>query len=68
MEGNNLSYMKLDITYKERFDTRHNGPDDNQVADMLKFIKADSLDHLIDETIPKSIQLEKDMNLPLAIS
>ncbi len=68
MEGNNLSYMKLDITYKERFDARHNGPDENQVANMLKFIKADSLDHLIDETIPKSIQLEKDMNLPLAKS
>ena len=60
--------MKLDITYKERFDTRHNGPDDNQVAEMLKFIKADSLDHLIDETIPKSIQLENEMDLPLAKS
>ncbi len=60
--------MKLDITYKERFDTRHNGPDDNQIADMLKFIKADSLDHLIEQTIPQSIRLQKELDLPLAKS
>ena len=60
--------MKLDITYNERFDTRHNGPDETQQSDMLKFIKADSLDHLIDQTIPKSIQLDKEMDLPLAKS
>lgn len=60
--------MKLDIHYKERFDTRHNGPDENQVQHMLKTVKADSLDHLIDQTIPKAIQLTKDFDLPLAKS
>lgn len=60
--------MKLDIHYKERFDTRHNGPDENQVQHMLKTVKADSLDHLIDQTIPKAIQLKKDFDLPLAKS
>jgi glycine dehydrogenase len=60
--------MKLDISYNERFDTRHNGPDETQQAQMLKFIKADSLDHLIDQTIPKSIQLTKELDLPLAKS
>ncbi len=60
--------MKLDIHYKERFDSRHNGPDEDQVNSMLKAINANSLDDLIDETIPKSIQLEKDLDLPLAQS
>ncbi|MEQ8926484.1 MAG: aminomethyl-transferring glycine dehydrogenase [Fulvivirga sp.] len=60
--------MKLDINYRERFDTRHNGPDENQVNQMLEFIKADSLEDLIDQTIPKAIQLEKTMDLPSAKS
>lgn len=60
--------MKLDIHYKERFDSRHNGPDNDQVKHMLKTINADSLDHLIDQTIPKAIQLEKELDLPLAKS
>lgn len=60
--------MKLDINYRERFDTRHNGPDEEQVNQMLDFIKADSLNDLIDQTIPKSIQLTQPMDLPSAKS
>ena len=58
--------MKLDINPSERFDSRHNGPDDKQVNEMLKVIKADSIEDLIDQTIPKSIRLEKELELPLA--
>lgn len=60
--------MKLDINYRERFDNRHNGPDEEQVNQMLEFIKADSLNDLIDQTIPKAIQLERPMDLPSAKS
>ncbi|MDX1630198.1 MAG: glycine dehydrogenase (aminomethyl-transferring), partial [Fulvivirga sp.] len=60
--------MKLNVKDLERFDTRHNGPDENQIKEMLKVIKADSLEDLISQTIPKSIRLEKDINLPLAKS
>lgn len=58
--------MKLDINNLERFDTRHNGPDEQQIDEMLNVIKAGSLDELIDQTIPKSIRLKKELNLPVA--
>ncbi|MEP2773187.1 MAG: aminomethyl-transferring glycine dehydrogenase [Fulvivirga sp.] len=60
--------MKLNVKDSERFDVRHNGPDEEQIAAMLKAIKADSLEDLIDQTIPKSIQLKKQFDLPLAKS
>lgn len=60
--------MKLNINTKERFDSRHNGPNDQQVADMLRVIKADSINDLIDQTIPKSIRLKQELGLPQAKS
>ncbi|MTI21985.1 glycine dehydrogenase (aminomethyl-transferring), partial [Fulvivirga sp. RKSG066] len=60
--------MKLNVKDSERFDVRHNGPDEAQIKEMLETIKASSLEELIDETIPKSIQLKKDFDLPLAKS
>lgn len=58
--------MKLNPRYQERFDVRHNAPDNQQISEMLKTVKADSLEQLIDETIPKAIRLKKDLNLPEA--
>lgn len=58
--------MKLDVRYQERFDTRHNGPDELQIDEMLQTIGLSSLDELIDKTIPASIRLQKDMDLPAA--
>jgi len=60
--------MKLNVKDIERFDVRHNGPDETQIAEMLKTIKADSLEALIDETIPKNIRLKKEFDLPIAKS
>lgn len=60
--------MKLDINYKERFDSRHNGPNESQVNAMLKAINADSLEHLIEQTIPDSIRLKNGLDLPHAKS
>lgn len=50
------------------FDIRHIGPDKDQKEDMLKIIGADSIEQLIDETIPKSIRLDKSLSGPKAIS
>ncbi|ELR72222.1 Glycine dehydrogenase [Fulvivirga imtechensis AK7] len=58
--------MKLDINNLERFDTRHNGPDEQQIQEMLEVVKANSLEELIDQTIPKSIRLKGELNLPVA--
>jgi glycine dehydrogenase len=60
--------MKLDSQYSERFESRHIGPDAHQVTEMLKVIKAASIDELIAETIPANIRLKKALNLPAAAS
>ncbi len=53
---------------KEVFARRHNGPDQESTQKMLEVIKADSLDKLIDETIPEGIRLQDPLNLPEALS
>lgn len=59
--------MSIDFS-KESFASRHNGSDHQATREMLDMIKADSMDHLIDETIPEGIRLDKPMNLPEALS
>jgi glycine dehydrogenase len=60
--------MINDINYQEKFENRHNGPDSQQIEDMLKVVKAASVDELIAQTIPASIRLKKPLNLPAAQS
>ncbi|MEP6734162.1 MAG: aminomethyl-transferring glycine dehydrogenase [Chryseolinea sp.] len=60
--------MKIDSHYSEKFESRHIGPDAQQVEKMLKVVKAASLDELIDQTIPASIRLKKSLSLPAAKS
>lgn len=58
--------MKIDSQYKEKFESRHNAPDAKQVAEMLKVVKAASVDELIGQTVPANIRLKKPLNLPAA--
>lgn len=60
--------MKTDSRYTEKFESRHIGPDDEQIKEMLKVIKADSVDELIEQTIPSAIRLKKKPALPEAQS
>ncbi len=60
--------MKIDPNYSEKFESRHIGPDAHQIEEMLKVIKAKSVDELIDQTIPSSIRLKKALQLPAAQS
>ncbi|HBX64990.1 MAG TPA: glycine dehydrogenase (aminomethyl-transferring), partial [Balneolaceae bacterium] len=53
---------------KEVFAHRHNGPTKESTQKMLEVIKADSVDKLIDETIPEGIRLPKALDLPKALS
>ncbi|NAS32303.1 aminomethyl-transferring glycine dehydrogenase [Flavobacteriaceae bacterium R38] len=55
--------MKTDV-----FATRHIGPRENDIPQMLKVIGVDSLDQLIYETIPDDIRLKSDLDLPKALS
>lgn len=60
--------MKIDSQYAEKFESRHIGPDSHQVEEMLKVIKANSIDELISQTIPAGIRLKKPLDLPSAKS
>jgi glycine dehydrogenase len=58
----------IDPTYSEKFESRHNAPSANQIAEMLKVVKAKSVDEVIDQTVPANIRLKKALNLPAAQS
>lgn len=58
--------MKIDSHYSEKFESRHVGPDARQTAEMLKVVKASSIDELINQTVPANIRLKKPLNLPKA--
>ena len=47
----------------ESFERRHIGPTENQIKQMLSVINANSIDELINQTIPKSIRNDKPMRL-----
>ena len=52
----------------ERFVSRHIGPRDSEIDEMLKAVGVKSIDELIDQTVPKGIRMEKPLNLPEPLS
>ena len=52
----------------ESFASRHIGPRDESVPEMLKTIGIESLGQLIYETVPDDIKLEKPLNLPAPLT
>jgi glycine dehydrogenase len=56
------------VTQSEPFHARHIGPDQADVAAMLKVMGSPSLDALIDEAIPRRIRLAAPLNLPDGVS
>jgi glycine dehydrogenase len=52
----------------DKFVNRHNGPRENDVKAMLKKIGANSVDELIDQTIPAAIRLKAPLNLPVGMT
>jgi glycine dehydrogenase len=60
--------MPLQLTHPDRFVRRHIGPNDEEVAEMLRVVGAGSLDQLIDQTIPGGIRLRRKLDLPAAKS
>jgi glycine dehydrogenase len=58
--------MQINLSNAVKFESRHNGPTEAEIAAMLDKIGASSLEELINQTVPKSIQLPKPMNLPAA--
>ena len=52
----------------ELFLNRHIGPRQDEIKTMLNSIGLNSIEELIDETIPKNIRLNKDIQLEPAMS
>ena len=48
----------------DTFVGRHIGPREADIQEMLKVVGVQSLDELIDQTVPANIRLEKPLNLP----
>lgn len=54
--------------HPDRFERRHIGPSETETQEMLKVLKVNSLDELIEQTVPASIRLKKALQLPPAQS
>jgi glycine dehydrogenase len=52
----------------ENFSSRHNGPSEKDIQEMLKVTGVNSLEELIDETIPSDIRLDEPLKLDEAMS
>ncbi len=60
--------MDLNTDYRELFEKRHIAPDENATAEMLNALAVNTLDQLIDETVPARIRLKQALQLPAAKS
>jgi glycine dehydrogenase len=60
--------MKLNVDFKEQFEHRHIAPNEQDTQAMLKKIGVNSIDELIEQTVPANIRLKVPMNLPAAKS
>jgi len=59
--------MSLFESQSKEFQHRHNGPNENQTEEMLKTIGVNSLDELIESTVPSNIRMKGELNLPKAM-
>jgi glycine dehydrogenase len=60
--------MAVSLVHPDKFALRHIGPNEEEVAEMLRVVGAASLDELIDQTIPSSIRFRQALELPEAES
>ncbi len=64
-KSNNAEQSELnDLLQTDDFVLRHIGPGPSDIAEMLKTVGASSLDQLIESTVPASILLDGELNLP----
>ncbi len=66
--GIKMEKMNLFEKQSAAFATRHIGPDEEETKEMLAEIGVASLDELIDKTIPRGIRLNRQLDIPSAVS
>ena len=60
--------MDLFTLQQHEFERRHIGPNEAETAEMLDAIGVETLDQLIEKTIPAAIRLDKPLQIPAALS
>ena len=63
-----IKHVEAAIPAAESFVPRHVGPDEKDVAEMLKTLGFSSLDELVDATIPRKIRWREGLNLPKGLT
>jgi glycine dehydrogenase len=58
--------MGIDLKHPDQFVDRHVGPDEAEIAEMLRTLGVASLDALVAETVPASIRIARPLELPPA--
>ena len=54
--------------FKENFTRRHLGPNTSELNTILSTISVESVEQLLEQTIPDKIRLKNDLNIPEGIS
>ncbi|MGE5412118.1 MAG: hypothetical protein ACM3MI_14245, partial [Clostridiales bacterium] len=54
--------------FTDRFQDRHIGPNKEEISEMLSTIGVDSIDKLIDETVPEKIHNQDPLNISEPLS
>lgn len=60
--------MNLFELQSKEFSNRHIGADSKETSEMLKVIGVNSVNELIDKTVPSSIRMKQELDLPEAMS
>jgi glycine dehydrogenase len=63
-----LQSMNLFESHQNEFPARHIGPNEAETAEMLRAIGVNSLQELINRTVPESIRMNHDLDIPPAMS
>src|ERR671926_1243952 len=63
-----IKHVENAIPPAESFVPRHVGPDERDVAEMVKFLGFSSLDALIDATVPRKIRMRHPLNIPKGVT
>jgi len=58
----------MTLEHPDKFVNRHIGPRDNQMKEMAEVCGADSVDQLINETIPSNIRLKNELAIAPAVN
>jgi glycine dehydrogenase len=56
------------LQHPDIFESRHNGPNKDEVSEMVKVCGVNSIDQLIEETVPKNIRLKNKLKLDEPLS